>query len=44
VKPRHILNEHIWFLTLFAYRFPLQLVLRIYDLIFEEGLETTILK
>lgn len=33
-----------WFLTLFAYRFPLQLVLRIYDLIFDEGLETTILK
>ncbi|KAJ5505953.1 hypothetical protein N7453_004910 [Penicillium expansum] len=33
-----------WFLTLFAYRFPLQLVLRIYDLIFEEGLETTIIK
>ncbi|KAL4803651.1 rab-GTPase-TBC domain-containing protein [Aspergillus unguis] len=33
-----------WFLTLFAYRFPLQLVLRIYDLIFEEGLEITILK
>ncbi|KAJ5635745.1 uncharacterized protein N7484_009058 [Penicillium longicatenatum] len=33
-----------WFLTLFAYRFPLQLVLRIYDLIFEEGLERTILK
>ncbi|RYP69688.1 hypothetical protein DL771_005967 [Monosporascus sp. 5C6A] len=28
-----------WFLTLFAYRFPLQLVLRIYDLIFSEGLE-----
>ncbi|OAA79242.1 GTPase activating protein (Gyp5) [Akanthomyces lecanii RCEF 1005] len=27
-----------WFLTLFAYRFPLQLVLRIYDLIFTEGL------
>ncbi|KJZ80445.1 hypothetical protein HIM_00295 [Hirsutella minnesotensis 3608] len=27
-----------WFLTLFAYRFPLQLVLRIYDLIFSEGL------
>lgn len=26
-----------WFLTLFAYRFPLQLVLRIYDLIFSEG-------
>lgn len=28
-----------WFLTLFAYRFPLQLVLRIYDLIISEGLE-----
>lgn len=27
-----------WFLTLFAYRFPLQLVLRVYDLIFSEGL------
>lgn len=27
-----------WFLTLFAYRFPLQLVLRIYDLILTEGL------
>ncbi|PWY87669.1 RabGAP/TBC [Aspergillus heteromorphus CBS 117.55] len=33
-----------WFLTLFAYRFPLQLVLRVYDLIFEEGLENTLLK
>ncbi|XHG01166.1 hypothetical protein AWENTII_004564 [Aspergillus wentii] len=33
-----------WFLTLFAYRFPLQLVLRIYDLILEEGLEVTITK
>ena len=33
-----------WFLTLFAYRFPLQLVLRIYDLILDEGLESTILK
>ncbi|EME49084.1 hypothetical protein DOTSEDRAFT_118461 [Dothistroma septosporum NZE10] len=32
-----------WFLTLFAYRFPLQLVLRIYDLILSEGL-TAILK
>ncbi|KAI1083967.1 RabGAP/TBC [Whalleya microplaca] len=31
-----------WFLTLFAYRFPLQLVLRIYDLIFSEGLEAII--
>ncbi|KAK4967581.1 hypothetical protein LTR66_011917 [Elasticomyces elasticus] len=27
-----------WFLTFFAYRFPLQLVLRIYDLILSEGL------
>ncbi|KLU81641.1 GTPase-activating protein GYP5 [Magnaporthiopsis poae ATCC 64411] len=27
-----------WFLTLFAYKFPLQLVLRIYDLILSEGL------
>ena len=33
-----------WFLTLFAYRFPLQLVLRIYDLIFGNGLESTILR
>ena len=33
-----------WFLTLFAYRFPLQLVLRIYDLILSQGLETAILK
>lgn len=33
-----------WFLTLFAYRFPLQLVLRIYDLILSEGLDTAILK
>ncbi|RAH71592.1 putative GTPase activating protein (Gyp5) [Aspergillus aculeatinus CBS 121060] len=33
-----------WFLTLFAYRFPLQLVLRVYDLIFDEGLENAILK
>ena len=33
-----------WFLTLFAYRFPLQLVLRVYDLILSEGLETAILK
>ncbi|KAF2089772.1 RabGAP/TBC, partial [Saccharata proteae CBS 121410] len=33
-----------WFLTLFAYRFPLQLVLRIYDLILSEGIEGAILK
>lgn len=32
-----------WFLTLFAYRFPLQLVLRVYDLLFSQGL-TAILK
>ena len=32
-----------WFLTLFAYRFPLQLVLRVYDLVFSEGL-TAIMK
>ncbi|RKF57312.1 putative gtpase activating protein [Erysiphe neolycopersici] len=31
-----------WFLTLFAYRFPLQLVLRIYDLILSQGLEAII--
>jgi hypothetical protein len=42
----HLRRKHVspelyatqWFLTLFAYRFPLQLVLRIYDLIFVEGL------
>lgn len=33
-----------WFLTLFAYRFPLQLVVRVYDLILSEGLEGAILK
>lgn len=33
-----------WFLTLFAYRFPLQLVLRVYDLILSEGLEGAIVK
>ena len=33
-----------WFLTLFAYRFPLQLVLRVYDLMLSEGLEGAILK
>jgi uncharacterized protein YlxW (UPF0749 family) len=27
-----------WFLTLFAYRFPLELVLRVYDLVLSEGL------
>ena len=33
-----------WFLTLFAYRFPLQLVLRVYDLVLSEGLEGALLK
>src|ERR1700760_1444279 len=33
-----------WFLTLFAYRFPLQLVQRIYDLILSGSLEVSILK
>ncbi|WYZ36769.1 hypothetical protein EsH8_II_000275 [Colletotrichum jinshuiense] len=39
---RRSISPHLyatqWFLTLFAYRFPLQLVLRIYDLILSEGL------
>lgn len=47
----HLRRRHVepklyatqWFLTLFAYRFPLQLVLRVYDLIFSEGL-TAIMK
>lgn len=42
VKPQLYATQ--WFLTLFAYRFPLQLVLRIYDLILSEGLESAILK
>ena len=33
-----------WFLTMFAYRFPLQLVMRVYDLLLCEGLEGAILK
>jgi len=33
-----------WFLTLFTYKFPLQLVLRVFDLLFSEGLEAPILK
>ena len=33
-----------WFLTMFAYRFPLQLVMRVYDLVLCEGLEGAILK
>lgn len=46
LKRRHVgpdLYATQWFLTLFAYRFPLQLVLRVYDLILSEGL-TAILK
>ena len=47
----HLRRRHVgpqlyatqWFLTLFAYRFPLQLVLRVYDLVFSEGL-TAIMK
>ncbi|KAF2740893.1 GTPase-activating protein-like protein GYP5 [Polyplosphaeria fusca] len=42
VKPQLYATQ--WFLTLFAYRFPLQLVLRIYDLILSEGLEGAILR
>jgi hypothetical protein len=42
VKPQLYATQ--WFLTLFAYRFPLQLVLRIYDLILSDGLEGAILK
>lgn len=28
-----------WFMTLFAYKFPLHLVYRIYDIVFAEGIE-----
>ncbi|KAF1924692.1 RabGAP/TBC [Didymella exigua CBS 183.55] len=42
VKPQLYATQ--WFLTLFAYRFPLQLVVRIYDLILTDGLEAAILK
>lgn len=33
-----------WFLTLFAYRFPLQLVLRVYDFVLSEGLESAMVR
>lgn len=33
-----------WFLTLFTYKFPLQLVLRVFDLVFSEGAEGAVLK
>jgi hypothetical protein len=42
VTPRLYATQ--WFLTLFAYRFPLQLVMRVYDLLLCEGLEGAILK
>lgn len=42
VKPQLYATQ--WFLTLFAYRFPLQLVVRVYDLILADGLEAAILK
>lgn len=31
-----------WFLTLFTYKFPLQLVLRVYDLVLNEGLSAVL--
>ncbi|KAI5818274.1 putative GTPase activating protein [Pyronema omphalodes] len=48
----HLKRQHIesslyaaqWFLTLFTYKFPLQLVLRVFDLLFSEGLEGPILQ
>jgi len=46
LKRRHVgpqLYATQWFLTLFAYRFPLQLVLRVHDLVLSEGL-TAILR
>src|ERR1700730_6278383 len=33
-----------WFLTLFAYTFPISLVMRIYDIIFAEGAAETIMR
>ncbi|KAI8333525.1 rab-GTPase-TBC domain-containing protein [Chlamydoabsidia padenii] len=33
-----------WFLTLFAYTFPIPLVLRIYDIVFAEGAAETIMR
>ncbi|KAF9898369.1 hypothetical protein BX616_004120, partial [Lobosporangium transversale] len=33
-----------WFLSLFAYTYPLQLVLRIYDVVFSEGAPETIMR
>lgn len=42
VEPRLYATQ--WFLTLFAYRFPLQLVLRVYDFVLSEGLEGAMLR
>lgn len=33
-----------WFLTLFAYAFPMELILRIYDIVFAEGASETIMR
>ncbi|EIE87052.1 hypothetical protein RO3G_11763 [Rhizopus delemar RA 99-880] len=33
-----------WFLTLFAYAFPMELILRIYDVVFAEGAAETIMR
>lgn len=33
-----------WFLTLFAYAFPMELILRIYDIVFAEGAAETIMR
>ncbi|KAI8375192.1 rab-GTPase-TBC domain-containing protein [Blakeslea trispora] len=33
-----------WFLTLFAYAFPMDLILRIYDIVFAEGAAETIMR
>ncbi|KAG0322061.1 GTPase-activating protein [Podila horticola] len=45
---KHLRNQGIrstmyasqWFMTLFAYKFPLELVFRVYDIIFVEGVES----
>ncbi|KAI7899192.1 rab-GTPase-TBC domain-containing protein [Cokeromyces recurvatus] len=33
-----------WFLTLFAYAFPMELIMRIYDIVFAEGAAETIMR
>ncbi|KAJ1965386.1 GTPase-activating protein [Dispira parvispora] len=45
---RHFIKEGVqtimyasqWFMTLFAYRFPVELAVRLFDLVFAEGVET----